>query len=134
MPFGVQVGQRVEDIEAERADLAQRLVHGDREPFEAHGRVDEDRLQPVQGLALAEPHVYEPSAVGAGLGDERTQHREVVLHRVDPPHDVVAEAQAVDGLVEPGVAGAGPLRVRHALTLAGRATGGNPSGAPNPLR
>jgi hypothetical protein len=63
VPGRVQVGQRVEDVEAERADLPQGLVHGDREPLEADRRVDEDRLQARQRLPLPEPDVDEPAAV-----------------------------------------------------------------------
>lgn len=111
MPVPVQIGERVEDVEAQRSDLGQRVVHRHREPLEPHRRVDEPRLHVRPRLAVTEADVHDPPPVAAGLRHERRRDRREVRQRVDPPHDVVAQAQPVDDPVQTPVPGAHRLHV-----------------------
>jgi hypothetical protein len=127
MPGVQQLGEGVEEVERAASLGLDQVVDARGEVLESARRVEPVHFDVVVGhqrRMLGEPDVQDAAALRARLGDERVEDGAEGVQVVHLPDDVVAQAEAVDGLVEPGDAGAGALCC-HGGPLRRRSSGGD---------
>lgn len=119
MPVGEQIGEAVEHVERPPAFPLDQPVDGRGEAFESpvSPELDDDgvRIRRKQRLVAAETDVDQFPSVPLRLPGEPRGQSPVLPDLVDLPHDVVAEPQPVDDVVDSPDAGADAV-VHHAGT------------------